>query len=301
MAKHKGHQALFDLLRKDRPEGQAGAKPSPVIRRTPAPITAPVAAPKPAEAPRPQQPRVAPRPYPRGFSEPLMLRQVSVPISWLLIGVVAVACLVVIAFVVGQQHGAERLPDVPKHPTMGEIRQGPVTPDLVAKGPATAHPSAGSPPAGVRPAAPPSVRPGHMETPKPATAERPSGPAPAAPRPTAAEKPAGPAAVRPGAEKPVMTETPLPGGPQWRVRIAQLAVSQPDAIDKMRGFLLQKDVETELETSHGSYMLYSRDKFPDKKKADELAAHINKQLEAFEKATKIPTSKTAYATQTTKE
>jgi hypothetical protein len=48
-------------------------------------------------------------------------------------------------------------------------------------------------------------------------------------------------------------------------------------------------------------VLYSRDRLTDKKKADELAVKVNKQLDAFEKATKIPTSKTAYVTQTTKE
>jgi hypothetical protein len=55
MAKHKGQQALFDLLRKDCPEGQASAKPTPVIRRTVAAATpAPISAPKPVEAPRPE-------------------------------------------------------------------------------------------------------------------------------------------------------------------------------------------------------------------------------------------------------
>jgi type IV secretory pathway VirB10-like protein len=299
MAKHKGQQALFDLLRKDRPEVQA-AKPAPMIRRTaavgPAPVAAPVAAPRPVEAPRPEPVRMAMRKPLAEPSAPLLLREVSLPVSWLLIGLVAVGCLAVIAFVVGQRYGTERLPDVPKHPTINEIRQGPVTPDLVTKGPA--QPLPGSAASGARPAAPPKGRPAEM--PKPVAAEKAS--APASPRPTVAEKSAGPTAVRPGgAEKPVMTETPAPSGPQFRVRIAQLAVSQPDAIDKMRGFLLQKDIETELETSRGFYVLYSRDRFSDKKKADETAARINKQLDAFEKATKIPTSKTAYVTQMTKE
>ena len=295
MAKHKGQQALFDLLRKDRPEDQAGSKPAPVIRRTPAPIAAPNVAARPISAPRPEPARVAPKPYVGGFSEPLLLRQVSVPVSWLLIGAIAVGCLLVIAFIVGQRYGPERLPDVPKRPTMKEISEGPVTPDLVAKGPAP-----GGVPAGVHSGgATPSPRPGAGKEPsKTGAAERPPAPPPLAPRPIAAEKSAGPAAARPGsAEKPAMTETP--SGPQFRIRIAQVAVSQPDTIDKMRGFLLQKDIETELETSRGSYVLYSRDRLTDKKKADELAVKVNKQLEAFEKATKIPTSKTAYVTQVT--
>jgi len=228
------------------------------------------------------------------------MRQVTVPVSWLIIGVIAVACLLVIAFVVGQWYAPERLPAMPKGKSFAEIQAEGPKPGLVAHGPA--QPSAGgvaterpSAPSGVRPAGPPPGRPS-------VTTERPSTPAPAAPRLTVAEKHAAPAAVRPGGtEKPVTTETPAPSGPQWRVRIAQLAVSQPDAIDKMRGFLLQKDVETELETSRGFYVLYRRERLTDKKKVDELAARINQQLEAFEKATKIPTSKTAYATQVTKE
>jgi hypothetical protein len=196
---------------------------------------------------------------------------------------------VAIAFVVGQRYGGtERLPDVPKRPTISELREGPITPDLVARGPTQPVPgiAAGSPPAGVRPAAPPKERPAPVVPPGPTKA-------------VGADK-AGPAAVRPGgAEKPVTTETP--SGPLFRVRIAQLAVSQPDATDKLRGFLLQNDIETELERSKGFYMLYSRDKLPNKRAADELAAKINKQLEAFEKATKIPTSKTAYVMQITKE
>jgi hypothetical protein len=204
----------------------------------------------------------------------------SVPVSWLLIGVIGVGCLVAIAFVAGQRYGSERLPDVPKHPTFAEIQGEGVKPNLVTKSPTQPLPA--GPAAGLRPAAPPKGRP--AETPKP----------------VAAEKPAGPPAVRPGgAEKPVVTETP--SGPQFRVRIAQLAVSQPDSTDKMRGFLLQKNIETDLETSRGFYVLYSREQLSDKKKADELAGRINKHLEAFEKATKIPTSKTAYVTQMTKE
>jgi hypothetical protein len=282
---------LFDLLRKDRSEGQAGAKPAPVIRRTPAPAAPPrpIEAPRPVEAARPERARVSPKLYSGEFPAPFLLRQVSVPVSWLLIGVIAVGCLLVIAFVVGQGYGPERLPNVPKDPTMRKLLEGPVTPGLVPKGPSLP----GGVPAGAHPG-------GAKDAPKAASAERPSAPPPAAPRPTVAEKAAPPAAVRPGsAEKPAMTETP--GAPQFRVRIAQLAVSQPDAIDKMRGFLLQKDIETDLETSRGFYVLYSRDRLADKKKADELAAKINKQLEAFEKTTKIPTSKTAYVTQTTKE
>ncbi|MCX5684173.1 MAG: hypothetical protein NT049_10865, partial [Planctomycetota bacterium] len=263
--------------------------PAPVIRRTPL-APAPIATPRPVEAARPEPTRVLVRRPLAEPSTPLLQREMSVPVLWLLIGLIAVGCLVALAFVVGQRcGGTDRLPDVPKHPTMSEIREGPVTPDLVAKGPT--HPAgptspAVSPPPGIRPVAPPKDRPAPMFPTMPI-------------KPAVADK-AGPAAAKMGGpEKPATTETP--GAPLFRVRVAQLAVSQPDAIDKLRGFLLQKDIETELERSKGFYVLYSRDKLPDKKTADELAVKINKQLEAFEKATKIPTSKTAYVMQITKE
>jgi hypothetical protein len=285
MAKHKSQQALFDLLRKDLPPGQAPA--APLIRRTAAAAPAAAAPPRPAERPRPEplvRSTLAPSAAPRA---PLLAQQVSVPVLHLLLAVIAVACLVVIAFVVGTRYGPERLPATDKRPTFGEIQTGGVAPGLVAPGPA--QPAA---PAGVGPQ-PPSGK-----APRPAPAPAPPVKGGPAPRPAPVERP-GDTAVGPG--RPVVTETPAPAVPQYRVRIARLAVSQPDAIDKMRAFLSQKGIETELDSRGGFYILYSSDRFPDKKKSDALAAEINKQLEAFEKSTRIPTSRDAYSIQITKE
>jgi hypothetical protein len=291
MAKHKSQQALFDLLRKDLPPGQAPT--APVIRRTAATAPAAAAPPRPAERPRPE-PLVRSALAPSAAAHaPLLVRQVSVPVLHLLLAVIAVACLVAIAFVVGTRYGPERLPATEKRPTFGETQTGGITPGLVAPSPA-------------QPAAPAGVGPQHPsgKAPRPAPAPLPPakpGPAPkpgSAPKPAPVERPGG-TAVGPG--RPVVTETPAPAGPQYRVRIARLAVSQPDAIDKMRAFLSQKGIETELDTRGGFYILYSSDRFPDKKKSDELAAQINKQLEAFEKSTRIPTSRDAYSIQITKE
>lgn len=284
MAKHKSQQALFDLLRKDLPQGQAPA--APVIRRTAATAPAAVAPPRPAERPRPEplvRSALAPSAAPPSAAShaPLLLRQVSVPVSHLLLAVIAVACLVAIAFVIGTRYGPERLPATEKRPTFGEIQTGGVAPGLVAPGPA-------------QPAAPAGVGPQHPsgKAPRPAPAPGP------APKPGPAAKPGG---TPVGPTRPVVTETPAPAGPQYRVRIARLAVSQPDAIDKMRAFLSQKGIETELDTRGGYYVLYGSDRFSDKRKSDDLAAEINKQLEAFEKSTRIPTSRDAYTIQITKE
>ena len=285
MAKHKSQQALFDLLRKDLPPGQAPA--APLIRRTAAAAPVAAAPPRPAERPRPEplvRSALAPSAAPRA---PLLAQQVSVPVLHLLLAVIAVACLVAIAFVVGTRYGPERLPATERRPTFGEIQTGGTAPGLVAPGPA--QPAA---PAGIGPQ-PPSGK-----APRPAPAPAPPVKGGPAPRPAPVERPGG-TAVGPG--RPVMTETPAPAGPQYRVRIARLAVSQPDAIDKMRAFLSQKGIETELDSRGGFYILYSSDRFPDKKKSDALAAEINKQLEAFEKSAHIPTSKDAYSIQITKE
>jgi len=285
MAKHKSQQALFDLLRKDLPPGQAPA--APLIRRTAAAAPVAAAPPRPAERPRPEplvRSALAPSAAPRA---PLLAQQVSVPVLHLLLAVIAVACLVAIAFVVGTRYGPERLPATERRPTFGEIQTGGTAPGLVAPGPA--QPAA---PAGIGPQ-PPSGK-----APRPAPAPAPPVKGGPAPRPAPVERPGG-TAVGPG--RPVVTETPAPAGPQYRVRIARLAVSQPDAIDKMRAFLSQKGIETELDSRGGFYILYSSDRFPDKKKSDALAAEINKQLEAFEKSTRIPTSRDAYSIQITKE
>jgi len=352
MVKHKSQRPLFDLLRKERQEGQgdAGAKPAPgqppgarpVIRAigptattgkprpigspaapvgTPRPVSRPTAAP--VGTPRPiSQPRAAPaappapavpaaqpqrrvlaetRPVIRPAQPPpasaetakrgeaglglaaILGKPVVLTYSHLAIALVGVICLCVIVFVIASRFfgPGETLPVTEKHPTFPEVQAGGVTPNLVAPGPTRPAPVAPSPgPRPVGPApGPRSVAPDKAVTPLPM------------PRPAGPEKVVGP--------EPAPVPAPAaPSGPRFRVRIAQLPVSQPNIIDRMREFLSQKGVETELETHSGYYILYGRDRFPDKKKSDEVAGQINKHLTAFEKQTRIPTSNDAYSVQT---
>jgi len=96
-------------------------------------------------------------------------------------------------------------------------------------------------------------------------------------------------------------ETPEPalGGIQYRIRIVQLG--KPDVADRLRTYLAQHGVETELEASRGTYILFSKARVSDNRKAKELAAQVNKNLESFEKETGIPTSHDAYVVLVKKE
>lgn len=305
MAKNKSHRALFDLMAKERGQGPkpvALAAPAPMVRRP---------APRPAEPPRREVPVSAPvvvptRPQvstrkPADMGVALLDQTFSVTVLHLAIAVVAVVCLCVLSYFLGRSMGGgDNLPSPPKEPTFSGVRQTPPTPGMVAPEPPPPRKTTGPERSGVTP----GVRPGGTEKPAPGPAVKPVGPV-TAEKPGAVVKP-GPAPVvaeKPGPVlPPVVKETPAPPvGPVFRVRIARLGVSQPDTIDKLRAFLAAKNVDTELETRGGFYILYSREQFPDKKKCDVLAGQIKNHLEAFEKQTRIPTAKDAYSIQITKE
>jgi formylglycine-generating enzyme required for sulfatase activity len=134
-----------------------------------------------------------------------------------------------------------------------------------------------------------------IEEPRPP--EMPPEPTPA---PEPAKKPVEPSkkVIEPRKSVEIPPEPPKPAppsGPQFRVRIARLPVSQPNIIDSMREFLSQNGIETELETHSGYYILYGQERFPDKKKADDTAMQVNKQLAAFEKKTRVPMGANAYS------
>jgi len=178
---------------------------------------------------------------------------------------VAVLCALVFFYVLGKYVGeSSGLPVVEKHPTFSEIRQTAVTPGLTPPPPTSPPPS---PTAG-------------QET---------------APQPTGTEPSA---AATPAATTPA---PPVRRGPQFRVRIARWSASQPEVTDRLRAYLAQQGLETEVETRGGACILYGKERFPDRKTSDALAAKINGHLEAFEKQTRIPTSKDAYSIQATKE
>jgi len=163
---------------------------------------------------------------------------------------------------VGDRSG---LPEVEKHPTFSEVRQTAVTPGLVPPPP---------------PSPPPSPAAGQETAPRPTGTE-----------PSAAATPVATPAATP----------PVRRGPQFRVRIARWSVSQPEVTARLQTYLAQQGIETELETRSGVYILYGKTRFTDRKESDALAVKINEQLEAFEKQTRIPTSKDAYSIQATKE
>jgi hypothetical protein len=182
---------------------------------------------------------------------------------------VAVLCALVFFYVLGKYVGERSgLPEVEKHPTFSEVRQTAVTPGLVPPPP---------------PSPPPSPAAGQETAPRPTGTE-----------PSAAATPAATQAVTPPAP-------PVRRGPQFRVRIARWSVSQPEVTARLQTYLAQQGIETELETRSGVYILYGKTRFTDRKESDALAVKINEQLEAFEKQTRIPTSKDAYSIQATKE
>jgi len=286
MAKHKAQRALFDLMRGARapelPPADA-AKPSPVIRRVPTPsgtILPPAAS---AGAP-PTGAR--PMVYPPQAAAPASTGtgHLSVSHSQLAVAGIVIVCLCAISFFVGQRFGGPEMPMpvVEKKPTFPDIRSGPTTPNLVTPTPSrSALSETGPARAGsvARPGAPAGGG-------RAAVAEPSGGPVEAG-----QPSPAGRPAVAPAA----------PSGPQYRVRILQLSVSQSHAVDQLRDYLAKRGVETELEARGGNYILFSRERFPDLRKSDEAVAQVRKLLGAFEKESRIPTSKDAYSVKMTKE
>ena len=286
MAKHKTQRALFDLMRGARapelPPADA-AKPSPVIRRVPAPSGTIL-----PQAASTGAPPTGARPlvYPTHAAAPASTGtgHLSVSHSQLVVAGIVVACLCVISFFVGQRFGGPEmpLPVVEKKPTFPDIRSGPATPNLVTPSPGPSSPSeTGSARAGS------VVRPGAPAGGGRSAATAPSGSPVEAGQPSPAGRPAAVPAA--------------PSGPLYRVRILQLSVSQSHAVDQLRDYLAKRGVETDLEARGGNYILFSRERFPDMRKSDEAVAQINKFLAAFEKEKRISTSKDAYSVKMTKE
>jgi len=315
MAKHKSQRALFDLLAKERggerAKGEAAVRPAPVSPggSFAGPVVRTAGAPQ-AEVPVPvaRPPAAAPR---TGGIADLRL---SVNVYHLAVAVVAVLCLCVFFYCLGRSQAGPALPSPPKEPTFSDVRQSAVAPDLVrpdgrrsASGGAGASPPGPSPGAASGGPAPSPPRPAGP-APPPRPAGGPSAGAPSGVPRTGGDAPAGRPAAGGPAVPDARTPTPAapkapaaPTGPLYRVRIARLSVSQPDVVDRLRGYLVQQGIETDLETRGGFHVLYSRQEFPDRKKSDDLAERVNGRLEEFEKQTRTPTSKDAYSIQVTKE
>jgi hypothetical protein len=261
----------------------------------------------------PAPPRETPGPLVRTASRraPIIIAGAALSYAHVAVAGLIIVGLCVLFYLLGLYiRGGEGLPATPVHPTMSEIRQQPPTPGLVVppierpappsilgQQPGGAGPGPAEKPGGPKPGPLPGV------SRKPGPAERPGLPGGSVEKPTASPfgpmPPVGPA-ERPGGiekptgpQKPVAPEPPPPAGPRWRVRIATFDIGQPSAVDELRDFLQQDGVETEDLPGRGVHVLYSKDQFADKKKAEEFAAKINKQMETFQKKTRHKTSRDA--------
>ncbi len=270
MAKHKAQRALFELLAKER--GQAKAKLDAGRAMPPTAGRKAVTSPEPAvEAPRREEPvPITRRPKPAIVMRKAAIIVGGVRLTWpyLAVAGVVLLCLCYLFYALGVRYGdgGDGLPATEKHPTMNEIQATGPAPGLVGPG-----------------AKPPKLG-----------AKVPPKPAPVKPKP--GDEGTQPPTAPIGSQIP-----PAPAGPQYRVRIARLDVSKPDAVDDLRAFLAKSGVQTDLVTRSGYHILYSGQHFADKTTSDALALQINKSLEAFEKETKRPTSKDAYTVQMKKE
>jgi hypothetical protein len=299
MAKHKSQ--LYEILAKQRgrEEGPpaSGVKPGPIIRQTPIVAAArPQPAPKAAETPRREAPT---GPVVRAVPSkaPVVIGGVGLTYAHLVwIGLV-IAGLCVFFYLLGNWIRGDGLPPTVKHPTMDEIKAGPVQPNLIVPG--VERPT----PRGI--VGQQSGGPGPGE--KTGGIERPGGgkpgPVPGGKKIVPPEKAGGPG-VEPmpwppekagGAEKGGPEKAPVPAVPRYRVRIATFDIGQPSAVDQLRDFLQKDGIETEDVPGRGVHILFSQEQFADKKKCDDLAAKIKKALEAFEKQTHRRTSKDAYS------
>jgi hypothetical protein len=311
MVKHKSQRALYEILTKERQEGGppvGGAKPVPIIRR---PVVAEPAAPVPPAPP--SVPREAPGPVVRMVPERAPVVIAGAPLTYFHLAIAAlvvVGLCVLFYFLGGLFKGESGLPVTEKHPTIPEIQRGPPRPGLIVPGIERPGPGGilGQQPGGKQAGPLPggAERPGGIVgRPLPGGAEKPGG-VKAGPTPGGTKKPGGierlpgpgPEPAPGGAEKPGGTEkTTTHTAPRYRIRIATFDIGQPNAVDNLRDFLQKNGIETEDVPARGAHILYSLEKFTDKKQADELLAGVKKQLEAFEKQTHRRTSKDAYVEQ----
>ncbi len=264
MAKHKAQRALFELLAKER--SQAKAKLDAGRATRPAGGGKTQAPPQPAvEAHRREEPvPITRRPKPTIMTRKAAIIVGGVRLTWpyLVVAGVVLICLCYLFYALGARSRGDGLPVTEKHPTMNEIQATGPAPGLVGPG-----------------AKPPKLG-----------AKVPPKPAPVKPKP--GDEGTQPPTPPIGSQIP-----PALAGPQYRVRIARLDVSKPDAVDDLRAFLAKSGIQTDLVTRSGYHILYSGQHFADKTTSDALALQINKSLEAFEKETKRPTSKDAYTVQ----
>jgi hypothetical protein len=291
MSKKPQGKAFFELLAEERRKRQektpeAEAKPAPIVRRAAEPVTAP-----PPPAPAPPQPIARPG----GPSWKVRLSAGRISLTYFQVGLAVVVALwlCTMSYLLGRWVGGRGrlpLPDVPARPTFEEVRGGAPSPGLVPKGeprttgggPKTAvTPPSGGAPTGRTPTTggPPAT--GGA----PATAGAPARGAPATGGPpTTGGAPA--TAGAPAGGTPATAGAPAPAAGAWRVRVARLAITNPEYTDKLRHFLQQGGVETELELRRQYYYLYTHARFATEAEAEAFAQKVNALQRRFAAETK---------------
>jgi hypothetical protein len=282
MVKHKQRQALFDLLRQERPSeapAEATVKPVAPVRPAPAPVAAPAAAPAAASSALKRPANLGPMTQVVTPRSVMPMNQVTLTYGHMAFIGVGVVCLCIISFFAGWHFAGPSGPSEPPLPKVDpgksfkEVQSGPTAPGVVQ--PPT------TPTKNVTPVPPTKgVRPGEGAYPGGAVGPVPGGSEVVAVAPE--ETPTPPV---------VETGAPATGG-QYRVQILQS--SNDKLVDPVRDYLAQHGIETVLERKSGQFILFSKQHQADDAKAKAYAAQINKQLEAFTRETRIPTSHDAF-------
>jgi len=257
MAKGKSQRALFEILAKERAQAQqqAEAKPGPIVRRYG------------SEEGGGRQPPVPARPAGAvgGPSAAAPIR-VSLTVYWIVVAVVAVACLCVLFYLWGARSRREPVPpNVEPRPTMEEVGRGPVNGGLVGRREEATRVGVGEGAA--------------AEAGEGAAAEAGEGAAAEAGEGAGVGEAAGPAEQG-----------------KFRLRIARLEVARSEYTDQLRTLLASRGVETDLATRGGYFVLYSRERFAklDDEKATAFEKKVVEALKEFEQKTGWPAATNPY-------
>jgi len=262
----------------------APPKPAPQVHEPPPPPPPPKPAPL-VQAPPVRAPQVpithapAPQPTAKAPRKPFLWDgNVTLSYFWLAIAGVIVVWAIGMSFLLGWWLGGRKtseppLPVVNRRPTFDELRARTPTGGLVDTGGA---PTTG----GIKPPTTGGVKP------PPTSGVKPPVTGGVTPPVTGGIKPP----VTGGIKPPVTGGgTPPPTGAKtdnkWRVRVARLALSNPEYTDKLRSFLQRNGVETELELRRQFYYLYSQERFVKEDEAGACATKVNQLLRRFARET----------------
>ncbi len=276
MAKRSPPRAFFEILREERQARtereqqqkeevvEEEERPAPLVRRRrePGPPPPPAAA---AEPPAPAERRQS-----WISTVKARLAEGTVTLSYFWVGILAIvfAWLCVLCIFIGTWlAGPASLPNPSREPDFPTVQAEAPTPGLLGEGGPTAPgPDTGGESHGGR----------QTETPVGGSETTPAGEAPGAGgTPT----------------------TPQPKG-EWRVRIAgRLPLSQTEYTDKLRAYLLQHGIETELDLRQQYYYLYTSKQFATKAESDRFKETVNALKVRFARETGWRADPDAYSVQ----